>query len=312
MCLGRSQVLWSLSLYLRAHSRGHQTIDRLEEKKGGVDRGNARRSSLKRWERATINQTNIGTVSKATGQISERRSGAHMGFSKRIDTVWNWAELSPPVYITYSRFHSHNKHQDKPNVHEYTLNVCMLCIHRFRDFRKRGSGTFHIKLLTCSCSHPLCVVFSVFSDRFMSIPIPWTQTIWRHQVEVMSVAESSRHETWDWKLAGLNPGLGSKYRSAPSAIIKSEVADWASSPNEAKNRGSLCNRHAQVEDSTAEEKRFPGKIPPPGKVQNKIHRLAKLCKQSTNWRSFANNLPAGKVHYKFHQLEIKLCTHKFH
>ena len=38
--------------------------DRLEEK--GVEKGSARRSSLKGRERAIVNQTNVGTVSKAT------------------------------------------------------------------------------------------------------------------------------------------------------------------------------------------------------------------------------------------------------
>ena len=63
--LGRAEVLRSLRHYLWAQGRqGHQTNDHLEER--GVERGSARRSSLKGWERANINQTNIGTVSKAT------------------------------------------------------------------------------------------------------------------------------------------------------------------------------------------------------------------------------------------------------
>ena len=49
---------------LEAQSQGHHTVDRLEER--GVKRGSARRSSLKGRERAVIDQTNIGTVSKAT------------------------------------------------------------------------------------------------------------------------------------------------------------------------------------------------------------------------------------------------------
>ena len=60
--LGRCEALKSLIHYLRAQSRGHHTIDRLE---GGVERS-ARRSFLKGRERAIVNQTNIGTVSKAT------------------------------------------------------------------------------------------------------------------------------------------------------------------------------------------------------------------------------------------------------
>ena len=62
--LGRSEVLRSLRHYLGAQSQGHHTTDRLEER--GVERGSARRSSLKGRERAIVNHTNIGTVSKAT------------------------------------------------------------------------------------------------------------------------------------------------------------------------------------------------------------------------------------------------------
>ena len=60
----RCQVLRSLRHYLRAQSRGHKTFDRLEMR--GVERGSARRSSLKGRERAIVNQTNIESVSKAT------------------------------------------------------------------------------------------------------------------------------------------------------------------------------------------------------------------------------------------------------
>ena len=68
---------------------GHHTIDRLEER--GVERGSARRSSLKGRERAIVNQTNIGTVSKTTlGKLL--RDGVEriiMGFSERRDTILN-------------------------------------------------------------------------------------------------------------------------------------------------------------------------------------------------------------------------------
>ena len=64
LLLGRSEVLRSLRHYLRAQSQGHHIIDRLGER--GVERGSARRSSLKGRERATVSQTNIGTVSKAS------------------------------------------------------------------------------------------------------------------------------------------------------------------------------------------------------------------------------------------------------
>ena len=94
LLFGRSEVLRSLKHYLRTPSQWHHTIDRLEER--GVERGSARRSSLKRRERARafVNQTNIGTVSKATlGKLL--RDGVEsiiMGFSERIDIILNWTK----------------------------------------------------------------------------------------------------------------------------------------------------------------------------------------------------------------------------
>ena len=64
LLLGRSEVLRSLRHYQRAQIQRQHTIDRLEER--GVERGSARRSSLKGRERAIVSQTNSGTVSKAT------------------------------------------------------------------------------------------------------------------------------------------------------------------------------------------------------------------------------------------------------
>ena len=51
--LGIPEVLRSLRHYLQAQSQGHHNIDPLEER--GVERGSARRSSLKGRERATVN-----------------------------------------------------------------------------------------------------------------------------------------------------------------------------------------------------------------------------------------------------------------
>ena len=85
--LGRSQVLRSLRHYLRAQSQGHHTIDRLEER--GVEKGSARRSSLKGRERAIVSQTNIGTVSKATLGKLLRDGVAH-----RYHLELNWTELN--------------------------------------------------------------------------------------------------------------------------------------------------------------------------------------------------------------------------
>ena len=63
LLLRRFQMLRSLRHYLRAQSQGHHIIDCLEEKV--VEKGSAGRSSLKGRERDIVNQTNIGTVSKA-------------------------------------------------------------------------------------------------------------------------------------------------------------------------------------------------------------------------------------------------------
>ena len=89
LLLGRYEVLRSLRHYLRVQSQGHHTTDRLEER--GVERGSARRSSLKGRERAIINQTNIGTVSKAA--LGKLLRETHMGFSERIDTILNSTEV---------------------------------------------------------------------------------------------------------------------------------------------------------------------------------------------------------------------------
>ena len=77
LLLGRSEVLRSLRHYLRALSQGQHTIDRLEER--GVERESARRSSLKGRERAIVNQTNVGTVSKAM-------LGTLLG--DRVERIW--------------------------------------------------------------------------------------------------------------------------------------------------------------------------------------------------------------------------------
>ena len=62
--LSRSEVLRNLRHCLQAQSQEHHTINHLEER--GVERGSAKQSSLEGRERDIINQTNIGTVSKAT------------------------------------------------------------------------------------------------------------------------------------------------------------------------------------------------------------------------------------------------------
>ena len=64
LLLGRSEVLRSLRHNLRAQSQGHHNINRLEPR--SVERGSARRFSLKGRERTIVSLTNIVTVSKVT------------------------------------------------------------------------------------------------------------------------------------------------------------------------------------------------------------------------------------------------------
>ena len=59
--------IWSVRnvrRYQQVQNPGHHTTNHLEE--GGVERGSAQWFCLKGQERAMVNQTNIGTVSKAT------------------------------------------------------------------------------------------------------------------------------------------------------------------------------------------------------------------------------------------------------
>lgn len=70
------QVLRSLRHYLWTHSRGHHTINRLEE--SGVERG-------KRWT--------MFLKGTRKSHRSERRGEAHVGFQGRVNTILNLAEL---------------------------------------------------------------------------------------------------------------------------------------------------------------------------------------------------------------------------
>ena len=93
LLLKRSEVLRSLRHYLWVLSQGHDTIDRLEER--GTERESVRWSSLKGWERAIVNQTNIGTISKSTQGKLLRDGVEHTwAFSECIDTILNWTELN--------------------------------------------------------------------------------------------------------------------------------------------------------------------------------------------------------------------------
>ena len=76
-------MLRSLRHRLRAQIQGLHTIDRLEDR--GAERGSGRRSCLK--GRQSDEQWNC--LKGDVGTTSERRGGAHMGFSERIDLELN-------------------------------------------------------------------------------------------------------------------------------------------------------------------------------------------------------------------------------
>ena len=85
LLLRRSEVLRSLRYYLQVQSHGHHTIDHLEER--GMERGSARQSLLKGWERAIANQTNTGSASLRTlGKLLRDRVEC-------TGTILNWTQL---------------------------------------------------------------------------------------------------------------------------------------------------------------------------------------------------------------------------
>ena len=90
--LGRSEVLRSLRYYLQSQSQGHHAIDRPEGR--GVERGSARRSSLKEREGHRQSDEHWNCFKGNVGETSERKGGVHMFFSKHIDTILNRTELT--------------------------------------------------------------------------------------------------------------------------------------------------------------------------------------------------------------------------
>ena len=88
LLLGRSEMLRRLRQFLWAQSQGHHIIDHLEER--GVEKGSARRSSLKGWERRPLSVR--WTVELFQRHHFERGGGVHMGFSEHI-AIPSWTEL---------------------------------------------------------------------------------------------------------------------------------------------------------------------------------------------------------------------------
>ena len=62
--LGRAEVLRGLGNFLNMDRPEHHSTDRLKER--GVLKGSPRHSTLRGCKRSVLNQTNIGTISRAT------------------------------------------------------------------------------------------------------------------------------------------------------------------------------------------------------------------------------------------------------
>ena len=115
--LERSEVLKRMRHYLWAQSQGHHYL--LEER--GMERGSARRSSLKGWERATINPTNIVTISKAMLR-KLLRDGVECTWAFASATIPSWTVLNKIHHIMYNlqwKWHFQHTH----------VTVCVLWHH---------------------------------------------------------------------------------------------------------------------------------------------------------------------------------------
>ena len=73
---------------LFAHEMNFVSFERLETLPAGTKPRALHHRSPGR-EKAIVSQTNAGTVSEAALGKLLIDSGAHMGVSKRIDTIWN-------------------------------------------------------------------------------------------------------------------------------------------------------------------------------------------------------------------------------
>ena len=84
--------VWDI-IIMRVQSQGHHTIARHLEERGVKKRRSARRSSLNGRERAIVNQTNIGTVSKAMlGNLL--RDGVERIWAFPSAYIPSWTELN--------------------------------------------------------------------------------------------------------------------------------------------------------------------------------------------------------------------------
>ena len=94
--LGRAEVLRGLRNFLSTNKPEHHSIDRLMER--GVEKGSGRHSTLQGREWSVFNQTNIGTVSRATlGRLL--RDGAERVWAFPSATMPSWAETETETAV---------------------------------------------------------------------------------------------------------------------------------------------------------------------------------------------------------------------
>ena len=96
-------MLRGLRNFLNMDRSQHHGIDRLKER--GVEKGSGRRSTLQGMERSVFNQTNIGTVSRAT-----------LG---RLLRAGGFLELKPKLKASYTArrcLSPSRKEEEKPHL----------------------------------------------------------------------------------------------------------------------------------------------------------------------------------------------------
>ena len=110
--LGKAGVLRGLRNFLNADMPEHHSTDRLKER--GVEKGSGRYSTLRGRERSVFDQTNIGTVSRATlGRLL--RDGAERVWAFPSATTPSWAETELKLYFRLTKFQRSFKLKKKKN-----------------------------------------------------------------------------------------------------------------------------------------------------------------------------------------------------
>ena len=94
--LGRGEMLRGLRNFLNMDRPEHHSTDPVKER--SVERGSSRHSTLEGWEWSVFNQTNIGTVSRATlGRLLS--DGAEHVWAFPSATMPSWAETDTETCV---------------------------------------------------------------------------------------------------------------------------------------------------------------------------------------------------------------------